>query len=54
MCQNYIGYQITTPLELGNQIGEVLQVDLEGPPGYTCEFLVNFRLAFTHFFIRHW
>ena len=48
MCNDYVIYQATTAIGLDNQIGEVLQVDLEGPPGVTCELWENLRLAFAH------
>ena len=52
MCKNIVGYQVTATIRLGNLTGEVLHVDLEGPPWSACEFLEIFRLVVTHIFIR--
>ena len=48
MCNNFVGYQVTTAIGLADQIGGILQVDLEGPAGYQCEFWVNLGLDFTY------
>ncbi|KAG8217910.1 hypothetical protein J3R82DRAFT_6076 [Butyriboletus roseoflavus] len=52
MCNNYVIYQVTTTIELSNQTGEVIQVDLEGPAGGTSSGQpTNFNVSTTSHFV---
>ncbi|KAG8215502.1 hypothetical protein J3R82DRAFT_9147 [Butyriboletus roseoflavus] len=51
MCNNYAIYQVTTAIGLGNQTGEVFQVDLEGPPLTLTETGGLFNISFTSHFV---
>ena len=48
ICNYIVGYQVTTAVELGNQTGNVLQIDSEGQAGSTGKFQVNLEGNFIH------